>query len=301
MRKHQPSRAVGQKGRFVPRLEALEDRLTPAANFVVSGTSLLIFAPTTRNSPGDAITITDNGGTGTNNVTAFSQGSFIPNVPINDVEVFCGRGNDKVVYNLTGPLSGGRNISVSLGNGNNRFVGTLRRDILSGAALGISVFGGAGANRVILNQIGSLQAGSSLQFNTQLGNGGNTVTYQTTNLVTIGAGAFLGLNINSGRGDDHLAAFINSVNNGNIQTTVNTGDGNNSAVVDLELLPGSTGNVDGSSVNGGRGNDNLTFIIHNRGTGFAANQQLNGGGGFDTATRTTNVIAQDVQIDNVVP
>src|SRR5947209_14915155 len=110
MRKHHSSRVAGQKGRFVQRLQALDDRLTPAANFMVNGTSLLIFAPTTRNSPGESITITDNGSAGPNNVLGFSQGLFVPNVPINDVEIFCGRGNDRVFYNLTGPLTGSRNV-----------------------------------------------------------------------------------------------------------------------------------------------------------------------------------------------
>src|SRR5262245_23873492 len=106
MRKHHSSRAKGPKGRFVPRLETLEDRLTPAVNFVVNGNSLLVFAPTTRTSPGESITINDNGSAGPNNITAFSRASFVPNVYITDVEIFCGRGNDKVFYNLTGPLTG---------------------------------------------------------------------------------------------------------------------------------------------------------------------------------------------------
>jgi hypothetical protein len=302
MRKHHSNRASGQKGRFVPRLETLEDRLTPAANFVVNGSSLLIFAPTTHNSPGESITINDNGGTGANNITAFSQAPFVPNVVINDVEVFCGRGNDKVFYNLTGPLTGFRSVSVHLGNGNNKFVGTVRRDLLSGSFLGINVFAGNGNDRIILNQIGSLQASSNLQFNAQAGNGDNSVTYQTTNLVNVGAGALLGVNIGAGRGNDHLATFINAVDNGDIAVNTSTGGGSqNSGSIDLEVLPGSTGNVDSSSLNGGPGNDFLTFIVHNRGSGFAANQMLNGGGGFDTATRTNNVIVSNVLIDRVVP
>jgi hypothetical protein len=301
MRKHHSSRATGQKGRFVPRLEALEDRLTPAANFVVSGNSLLIFAPTTRTSPGESITINDNGSTLPNNITAFSRASFAPNVVINDVQIFCGRGNDKVFYNLTGPLTGSRGVTVQLGNGNNKFVGTVRRDLTAGSFLGINVFGGNGNDRINLNQIGSLQASSNLQFNAQAGNGDNSVTYQTTNLVNVGVGALLGVNINAGRGNDRLSTFINAVDNGDIAVNTSTGGGSqNTGSIDVELLPGSTGNVDPSSLKGGNGNDFLTFIVHNRGSGFAANQMLDGGGGFDTATRTNNVIVSNVIIDHVV-
>jgi hypothetical protein len=301
MRKHHSSRAAGPKGRFVPRLETLEDRLTPAANFVVSGNSLLVFAPTTRTSPGETVTITDNGGAGPNNVTGFSKASFVPNVVINDIEIFAGRGNDKVFYNLTGPLTGSRNVTVNLGNGNNRFAGTIRRDLLSGAFLGINVFGGNGNDRINLNQIGSLQPNSSLQFNAQAGNGDNSVIYQTTNLVTVGAGSLLGVNLNAGRGNDRMSTFINAVDNGDIAVNTSTGGGNqNIATIDVEILPGSTGNLDPSTLKGGPGNDFLTFIVHNRGTGFAANQMLDGGGGFDTATRTNNVIVSDVVIDHVV-
>jgi hypothetical protein len=301
MRKHHSSRAGGQKGRFVPRLETLEDRCTPAVNFVVSGNSLLIFAPPSRTSPGSTITITDNGGTGANDITAFSQAPFVPNVFINDVEVFCGRGNDRVFYNLTGPLNGGRNVTVNLGNGNNRFLGTLRRDLLPGAALGVNVFAGRGNNNITLDQIGSLEAGSSLVFNANAGGGTNAVTYQTTNFVQIGAGAFLGVNLNTGGGNDTVTTFINALDNGNIQVNANTGNGQNVGNIDLELFSLSTGNVLSSSLIGGRGNDNLTFIVHNRGTGFSANQLLDGGGGFNTGTRTNDVTAQNIQIDNVVP
>src|SRR5262249_17526512 len=222
MRKHHSNRASGQKGRFVPRLETLEDRLTPAANFMVNGSSLLIFAPTTPTSPGESITINDSGGTGANNITCFSRAPFVRNVFINDVEVFAGRGNDKVFYNLTGPLTGFRSVSVHLGNGNNKFIGTLRRDLTANSFLGINVFGGSGSDSFTVNQIGSLLNGANLQVNLQAGGGDNFVTYQTTNLVNVGAGALLGVNINAGRGNDHLATFINAVDNGDIAVNTST-------------------------------------------------------------------------------
>ena len=152
-----------------------------------------------------------------------SRPRFAPNVPINDIQVISRNGNDRVFYNLTGALNGPRNVQINMGTGNNRFVGTIRRDLLPAANLNINVNSGAGNDRIVLNQIGSLQPGSAFSFNANAGGGNNNVVYQTTNLVSIGAGSFLGVNLNSGGGNDTLLTRINAVDNGQIQANTSTG------------------------------------------------------------------------------
>ena len=56
-----------------------------------------------------------------------------------------------------------------------------------------------------------------------------------------------------------------------------------------------------SSLLGGPGDDKLTFLVHNPGPALSLNLSLDGDGGFNTAVRTTNVAAFNVQSDTVVP
>jgi hypothetical protein len=50
---------------------------------------------------------------------------------------------------------------------------------------------------------------------------------------------------------------------------------------------------------GGPGNDDLTLLITNPGTGLTINNFLDGGFGIDDCTRTTNVIGVDMRRDQV--
>src|SRR5204862_7871675 len=135
--------------------------------------------------------------------------------------------------------------TVTSGRGNDLFLATVRRDLLSVSLPAIHVFAGNGNDRINLDRIGSLQPSSDLQFNAQVGNGDSSATYQTTNLVTVGAGSLLGVNLAGGRGNDRLSTFINAIDNGDMAVNTSTGGGGqNLGSIDLELLPGSTGNVD---------------------------------------------------------
>jgi hypothetical protein len=88
--------------------------------------------------------------------------------------------------------------------------------------------------------------------------------------------------------------------NGTVAISALGGNQPSVIVADIELSPGSTGTVGPSQIMGGERNDILTFIIHNPGTAQANNEVLDGGGGFNTAFRTTNVNAFHIQRDIVL-
>jgi hypothetical protein len=296
---HSPA---GRKARFVPAVEALEDRRVPAVNFIVQGSTLIVIAPTVPGQAGSRIIINDNGGTGPNNVTAFARAPFSPNVPISTVIVNTGRGEDRVAYNLIGDLTTKRTVDVNLGQGNDEFVATIRRNLLGGSSLTINAGGGGGDDNLRGVIIGSLAANSHLALNYDAGGGTNRVRITTADLVNIGTGASLAENLSaSGGGFNNIVTEYQGLMAGTVQINEQGGNGPNTMVADIELAAGSTGLVLPSSVVGGRSNDKLTFLVHNRGTAPANRNFLDGGGGFNIAFRTTNVIVSHVQVDHVVP
>jgi hypothetical protein len=293
-------RAGGAKGRFVPRLEVLEDRQLLTANFTVAGNTLIIQAPTTNRSPGESVTVTDNGGTGINNIVAVSGAPFVPNVHIDNVFFSGGRGNDRFSYNLTAELNGNRLISVDLGAGNNRFSATVRRDLLARSNLNVNVVSGAGIDNLRMTQIGGLQAGAIVAFSADAGAGDDVINFQTTSFVAINSGACIFLTLNGGAGTDHVNAIYAGRQDGTLALTADGGAGNDNVFTDFEIFPGSVGVVAPGRVGGGAGNDNLTYIVHNRGRGFSANQVVDGGNGIDRARRTNDVVQLNCEIDIVV-
>lgn len=294
--------AGGRRGPFCPRLEALEDRCVPTANFIVTGNTLLVIAPVSRHQvENEQITITDNGTSGINNVTVSARAMFFPNVPITNVIVLTGPGSDRVTYNLAGDLSGQRTIQANLGGGNNSFSAFLRRNLLPGSSLGIAVNGGGGDDHLAATLIGNIGAGAQLNIalNGQAGN--NVLDVFSASLVRVDPGASVNVGLfGAGRGTNRMLDEFFGTLNGSYTVFENGGVGPNRLFADLEVAPRSTGRVTGSLLHGGPGNDNLTFQIHVP-VGFSAdNQVLDGDGGFDTDTRTLNVIAFNTERDNVV-
>jgi hypothetical protein len=300
MSAHKPSQA-GRRARFLPGVEELEDRRVPAVNFIVQGSTLFIVSPTTPGQRSSRIVITDNGGTGPNNVTAFARQPFSPNVPITNVVVNTGRGDDRVAYNLIGNLTTTRTVTASLGSGTDHFVATIRRNLLSGSGLTITANGGGGPDNLEAVIIGSLSANSRLTVNYDGGRGDNHIRVTTASFVNVGAGAALTENLNGNGGADRVVSEYQGLLSGTFQINELGGHGPNVLKADVEIATGSTGRILPSTVVGGPRNDLLTFIVHNRSTVPANNQFLDGGGGFDIAFRTTNVIVSNVEVDNVVP
>jgi hypothetical protein len=289
-----------RRGRFVPRVEALEDRRVPTCNFIVRGSTLLVEAPVTRSQPNNNITISDNGSNSVNNVVGFCKQPFFPNVAISQIVVNAGGGNDRLVYNLVGDLVTPRVLSANLGNGTNSFQAVLRRNILTGGDLTLNVQAGRGNDRLSAVVIGSLASGAGLHLNFNGGGGDNVLDVAFAHFVNIDAGASIDLGLLGGGGSDRISTTYQGVMNGTL--SVNSSGGRRSNVIsqDIELQAGSTGTVAPSSVKGGPQPDRLQFIVHNPGTA-SANRNTIFGGRFDDCFRTTNVVVTACGTDHVLP
>jgi hypothetical protein len=286
--------------RFVPTVESLEDRCVPACNFIVRGGTLFVTAPTTPLPTNDRIVLSDNGGNGPNNVVGFCGAPFFPNVPINHVVVRTGPGNDTVTYNLTGDLTTARQVDVRLGRGNNVFSYVQRRNILGGGSLTVNARGGRGDDRLQATLIGSLAANAHLALNFDGGRGNNFLSVQSATSVNVAAGASLTENLVGNGASDHVFSTYTGLMNGTFSVNESLGRRSGSLSADVELAPGSQGKVGPSALLGGRGNDRLTFVVHN-GPALANDLTLDGGPGFDTCFRTTNVASFNCESDTIVP
>jgi hypothetical protein len=295
-RSHQAS------GRFVPRLEALEDRTLPAVNFFVFGSTLFIVGPTTRHPVGPPrVVLVDNGTGNPNNVTAIGQQRFFPNVPISNVLVVLNGGHESVSYNLTGDLTVPRTVTVGLNGGSAHFDAVLRRNLLAGSSLALTVNGSGPHDLIQTEVIGSVLGGATLEMNYNELRGDNAIRVVSATGVTVDPGSLIQMDLFSGFGAGTIVADYQGQMNGMVGLLAQGGNGPDRIVGDLELAPGSTGMVLPSEIHGGSGDDVLTFIIHNPGTAQANNEILDGAGGFNTAFRTTNVVVFNIQRDIVLP
>jgi hypothetical protein len=293
---HRSSPNPPRGGTFKPRVEGLEQRELPAANFFVDGSTLIITAPASRRGgrPNSTVVINDNGSNEANNVTAFSGGFFVPNVRITAVVVALGAGNDDVTYNLTGNLQSGRGVSVGLGPGNDTFSGFFRQNLNTNAALSLSVSGGNGFDRMTNVVVSQMLAGSNFTTFFDGGGGNDRLTVQTSTFAGVAAGASYNTAILGGGGNDTINDNYQGVLNGTMSLLVQAGKGDGgrqSAGASVSILPGSTGTFVPSAVVGGRGNERLRFVLFNNSSAVAVNQFIVAGRGFDVCTRTANVAA----------
>lgn len=294
----------GHKRPYVPRLEELEDREVPTVNMVVAENTLFIAPSRTKSLSfvGERIAIFDNGTNGINNVIAVGTSGrpFVPNVAISDIVVLGSRQDDRVEYNLTGDLRGRRGLFVDLGRGNDIFNGFLRRNLTASASMNISVRGASGDDRISSVTVAQLASGSSLDVFLDGGSGNDQVRSLTTSFVGIAAGARFDAFVSGGSGDDNIQATYQGQMNGSAGLAVTAGSGNDVVTSLYSLTRGSTGSMPPVVVFGDAGNDDLTLLITNFGTGLTLNNLLDGGSGFDEGMRTTNVIGISLERDRVV-
>jgi hypothetical protein len=249
----------------------------------------------------DQVFLFDDGSGGANNVVGFCKAAFFPNVPISAIQVSTGAGNDRVEYDLTGDLTTARKVDVNLDAGADRFQAVMRRNLLAGSSLQVNVNGGGGNDRLQAVLIGSLAAGANLNIRFDGGGGNNILDVISATAVNVAAGANLSVFLNGNGFADRIFSDYVGVMNGSYSANIIGGRGPNSILQDIELAPGSTGTVQPSSVVGGPGPDQLTFLVHNPGTASSNNQTLDGGFGFDRCVRTTNVVVLNCEADTVVP
>lgn len=149
--------------RFVPRLEALDDRCVPAVMVVPTGTLLTITGDTGANT----IVISDTGTPGSVSETGELVGGLTVAVDggapvwfggITTITILTDAGDDTVTYELTGPVTSTRFVAAELGRGRDTFTATLNGQTVSGAAtnFGISAQGDGGGDTLVLNAFGTV-------------------------------------------------------------------------------------------------------------------------------------------------
>lgn len=136
--------------RFLPRLEAFDERCLPSVTAVPSGNILFI----TGDRADDQVVITDTGGPGGLSVVA--DGNTIPvGSNITAINLDMGAGNDTVTYNLIGTLTETHFITAHLGRGADTFTANLSGQALAPITeLPISVYGDGGGDTMNLNATG---------------------------------------------------------------------------------------------------------------------------------------------------
>jgi hypothetical protein len=256
---------------FRPRLEALEERCVPTCTVSENAGVLLIIGDNNANT----IVINDNGGGTAGNLN-----------------VAC----DNTVYNSVGVITG---IRVRDRGGNDTVTYTLSRNLSSGQSRKVLIDMGTGQDKVTVNLNAALSSNSHLEVDTKGGTGNDKVVVNSA--ATVAANAFLTLNLSAGGNFNLIRVAHTALVTGqlNVNASVSGLYEHISAV--LMPAPGSTGLVT-ANVFGGPGNDALRLIARKGSVfdtvGFDA--FLNGGGGIDTCSRTSNVAATNCAIDRVV-
>lgn len=144
--------------RFIPRLEALDNRSLPSVTIITAGTTgatLQITGDDTANN----IVIADDGTGAGITVDADGQPTWTTpaGVTISAVVISTLGGNDTVTYNLTGALTSTRLVSADLGKGADSFTFNMIGVAVSGdsTSLGITASGDGGGDHLTLNANGA--------------------------------------------------------------------------------------------------------------------------------------------------
>jgi hypothetical protein len=286
------------RGRFSPRVEALEERCVPAT-FTFDGPTATLTVTGTAGK--DAIVVTDNGTNNAgavtlaaNGVTLFTSG---PTAGVNQVHTIqintLGGKHDSVVYNLIGDMiANNRSISATFGNGKgDSFEANVNGNLVNSFLL-LQANGGNGGDKLTGTVTGSLNGASFLGLLYKGGTGKDQISIDATNSVNIGPLAQLTVEADGGAGNDLVNVAYEGQLQGAFFLDANGGAGKDrvSATVTLDglsngLLFGPTSPNTGKAaaqVNGNGGNDRLSFEVDLSGVLKPASAtEVDGGAGVD--------------------
>jgi len=167
--------------RFVPRLEALDDRSLPSVTVTQFGTILLIQG----DNAADTVAIMDNGQASgvsvqynENNVDK----TYFATAPVTSIVVDTLGGTDTVDYWLTGTLLQDRSVSANLGGRADTFAAHLSNQTITfGTTLFISAHGDGGGDRLTLDAYNlSTELDSQVNVDFSGGRGKDTITMNYT-------------------------------------------------------------------------------------------------------------------------
>jgi hypothetical protein len=166
-----------QLRRFVPRLEAFDERILPTVQVLplTADGTLTILGDDADN----VITISDTGKDPASLIVEADGQFYFVDGFVTRVQVFTNGGDDTVEYRLSSDLATNRTVAIDLGLGNDSFTANLDNQTLStGTDFLIQAVGGGGKDTLTLNAVGvNLGAGTHLTVDFQGGRGHDGVTF----------------------------------------------------------------------------------------------------------------------------
>jgi len=183
-------------GRFVPRLEVLEDRWCPSVTLQTNGPELRIDG----NAAADTVSISDNGA---GRVSVTANGRTTAFTGITQIRMQTGGGNDAVDYQLTGPITAEHQVRIDLGGGAD--TATIHASgVQIGAKTEIGVSGGSGNDTITADL--AAQVTGQLKLTLQGGDGNDTIRANLA-LAARSTGQVEAV-VNGNDGDDQLTLNV---------------------------------------------------------------------------------------------
>lgn len=261
--------------RLALRVEQLEDRCVPACTITQAGVAPNIALTINGDDHVNNIQISDDGN---GNITLACDGVISPAVAgVRDIVVNSKKGNDAVFYTLAADLLGAqtRNISVDLGDGNDRFLA----QALNGA---------------------DILTNASLSFNVKGKLGNDNIRFLLTLDFDVSDGGALGIAVAGNEGNDRISLVQLGAIDGTCNIALNGNAGRDRVAASLAFDSDSAG-ATSVIVNGQADNDLLTLLL-TTGAGFTGtlSGKLNGGAGTNVAVASDVVAVTGVLADNIL-
>jgi hypothetical protein len=235
------------------RVEPLPDRLVPATFSYNSATDTLTVEGDYWGA--DSLVVLDHGD-GTVTVTD-QAGETVNFAEVDRLVVNTHWGNDVVRYKLDGTVVRDMSVEVDLGEGNDRFTGTLNRDISAYDRLHVGVVGHGGDDLITLygTPTAPARANDHLTDGLAINDGG----------LRIGTGGELSVLLLGAGGNDRIFLDYQGDLDGILNFQLFGVDGEDTVSAVVRLQHGSAGQVgtsDGAAwVDGWSGTDRLTFHV----------------------------------------
>jgi hypothetical protein len=273
---------LGRAGRFIPKLEALEERCCPSTVSLNSQTHLLTLTGDSSNS---TIVVRDDG---RGDVQVYGLAGATAAHPrkytgVTAIEMDSKTGNDHVDYALTAALTKSEKLTLNLGKGADQVKLDFTKGV-SAASLGISINGAGGGGQNVTALFGAI-TNTNLQLAAHLGDGWNHFTALLNGNLTgsakadvnvvggkgtdgisveakggIAASARLSVEANGGAGDNTVHADYTGKLAGALAITEQGGTGWEWMQSTVNLAAGSTGSVVDHLI-GGTGRDMLILSV----------------------------------------
>jgi hypothetical protein len=321
------------RNRFLPSVDALEDRSLPSVTVGFTGPGALLVRA--ANNQAHTVSIVDNNGTVTVTADGVAFGSLRG---ITSIDYEGGNRGDQVLYVLqrsgsSGPVTGRHNLVADLKSGRDVFTGVIEGSLGSSsgsqrAQVNLRVSGATGGDTANLIDVGGIRPRSSLVYTATARvlnavltngtisgfaglnlngthNGSRGASVNATVTDTLGSSGALLIAVANGNGRNTDNVTVAGQVNGFLSVAVSGGTKRDVLTTNLNLAPGSKGRVvaqeNGVHNHPGNGNDTLTLAVRRSpGDTPAIVALLDGGGSTGNCFNTANVIAFDFRTDTFI-